>query len=80
MFPALRNARIVRAWAGIEGNIADGLPVISPSATEEAAFHAFGFCAHGFHLGPVVGRILAELVTTGNSNVPIEPFRIDRFA
>jgi sarcosine oxidase subunit beta len=80
MFPALRHARIVRAWAGIEGDIADGLPVIGPSATEEGAFHAFGFCAHGFHLGPAVGRILAELVTTGASNVPIDAFRIDRFS
>ena len=79
MFPALRGARIVRAWAGIEGDLPDGLPVIGPSATEERAFHAFGFCAHGFHLGPAVGRILAELVTTGSSNVPIEAFRIDRF-
>lgn len=79
MFPALRDARIVRAWAGIEGNIADGIPVIGPSSTEEGAFHAFGFCAHGFHLGPVVGRILAELVTSGSSNVPIDAFRIDRF-
>ena len=80
MFPALRDARIVRCWAGIEGDTADGLPIIGPSATEEDAFHAFGFCAHGFHLGPAVGRILSELVTTRASNVPIEAFRIDRFA
>ena len=80
MFPALRNARIVRAWAGIEGSIVDGLPIIGPSATEEGAFHAFGFCAHGFHIGPAIGRVLAELITTGSSNIPIEAFRIDRFA
>jgi sarcosine oxidase subunit beta len=79
MFPALRSARIVRAWAGIEGATADGVPIISASATEEGAFHAFGFSAHGFHLGPAVGRILCELVCTGQSNLPIEPFRIDRF-
>lgn len=80
MFPALRRARIVRAWAGIEGDIRDGLPIIGPSATAEGAFHGFGFCAHGFHLGPAVGRILAELITTGSSNVPIDAFRIERFA
>ena len=80
MFPALRAARIVRCWAGIEGDTADGLPIIGPSTTEEDAFHAFGFCAHGFHLGPVAGRIVSELVTTRASNLPIEAFRIDRFA
>ncbi len=80
MFPTLREAKIIRAWAGIEGYIADGLPVIGPSATEESAYHAFGFSAHGFHLGPIVGRILAQLVVDGHSELPIDAFRIDRFA
>ena len=80
MFPTLREAKIIRAWAGIEGYIADGLPVIGPSATEENAYHAFGFSAHGFHLGPIVGRILAQLVVDGHSEIPIDAFRIDRFA
>jgi len=80
LFPALAGARIVRCWAGIEGHTPDGRPVIGPSASEDDAFHGFGFSSHGFHLGPAVGRILAELVTTGRSNLPIEPFRVDRFA
>lgn len=80
MFPILREAKIIRAWAGIEGYIADGLPVIGPSATEENAYHAFGFSAHGFHLGPVVGRILAQLIVDGHSEIPIDAFRINRFA
>lgn len=79
MFPQLRNAKIVRCWAGIEGNTSDGLPIIGPSTTEENAYHAFGFSAHGFHLGPVVGSIMAELITTGSSNLPIDAFRIGRF-
>jgi len=79
IFPTLREAKIIRAWAGIEGYIADGLPVIGPSATEENAYHAFGFSAHGFHLGPIVGRILAQLVVDGHSEIPIDAFRIDRF-
>ena len=79
-FPALRGARAVRMWAGIEGRTRDGLPVIGRSSSEEGAFHAFGFSAHGFHLGPAVGSVMAELVTTGHSNLPITPFRIERFA
>ena len=53
--------------------------MIGPSATEESAYHAFGFSAHGFHLGPIVGRILAQLVVDGHSEIPIDAFRIDRF-
>ena len=78
-FPALRDARVVRCWAGIEGRTADGLPVIGPSSTEDGVFHAFGFSAHGFHLGPGVGAALSELVATGASNTPLHAFRIDRF-
>ena len=79
LFPVMRSAQIVRCWAGIEGRMPDDIPVIGPSSTEEGVFHAFAFAGHGFQLGPVVGSILAELVSTGKSNLPIAPFRIDRF-
>jgi len=79
LFPAMRGATVVRAWAGIEARMPDDIPVIGPSETEEGAFHAFGFSAHGFQLGPIVGAILAELIATGHTNLPIRPFRIGRF-
>ncbi len=79
IFPIMRNATIVRSWAGIEGRMPDDIPVISPSSTEEDAWHAFGFSAHGFQMGPGVGEIMAELIATGSTNAPIEPFAITRF-
>jgi sarcosine oxidase subunit beta len=80
LFPIMSEARIVRCWAGIEAEMPDHIPVIGPSRTSEGVFHAFGFSAHGFQLGPVVGRALAELMTTGTTELPIAPFAIDRFA
>jgi len=80
LFPVMRAAQIVRCWAGIEARMPDDIPVIGPSSTSENVFHAFGFSAHGFALGPIVGAIIAELVTGGKTNLPIAPFRIDRFA
>lgn len=79
LFPALAGVRVVRSWAGIEGVMPDALPVIGPSSTEECAWHAFGFSAHGFQLGPVVGRLIADLVVSGETDQPIDPFRITRF-
>ena len=79
LFPIMRSAHIVRAWAGIEARMPDDIPVIGPSSTDENVFHAFGFSGHGFQLGPISGAIMAELVTTGRTNLPIEPFRITRF-
>lgn len=80
LFPHLRSVGINRTWAGIEGCMPDGIPVIGASRTAPKLVHAFGFSAHGFELGPVVGRVVAELITTGRSSLPIEPFAIERFA
>lgn len=79
IFPIMREATVVRAWAGIEGRMPDEIPVIGPSSTEPGVFHAFGYCGHGFQLGPVVGSLMSELIATGSTNLPIAPFRIDRF-
>ena len=80
LFPIMRTASVVRCWAGLEGFVEDGLPVIGPGTGEHGIYHAFGFSTHGFQLGPAVGRIVAQLVTEGRSDLPIGPFRIDRFA
>ena len=79
IFPIMRGATIVRSWSGIEGRMPDDIPVIGPSGTSEKAFHAFGFSAHGFQMGPAVGAIMAELAATGATNAPIGPFSISRF-
>ena len=79
LFPSLRDVNIVRCWGGIEGRTPDGIPVIGPGATP-GSYHAFGFCGHGFALAPVVGRIIADLVTRGGTDLPIDAFRIGRFA
>jgi sarcosine oxidase subunit beta len=79
LFPVMRAATIHRGWAGIEARMPDDIPVIGPSSTMPNAYHAFGFSAHGFELAPIVGRILAELITTGATGLPIAPFSITRF-
>lgn len=79
LFPIMHRATIVRAWAGIEARMPDDIPVVGPSSTSEGVVHAFGFSAHGFQLGPVMGGVVADLVTGTRTNLPIEPFSITRF-
>jgi glycine/D-amino acid oxidase-like deaminating enzyme len=79
VFPAMRATTILRAWAGIEARMPDDIPVFGKSSTSEGAFHQFGFSAHGFQLGPGAGAVMAELIATGTTNMPIEAFRIERF-
>lgn len=80
LFPIMRGATIVRAWAGIEGKMADDLPVFGKSARHEGLYHQFGFSLHGFQLGPGAGAVMAEIIATGQSNVPIDGLGIARFA
>jgi len=79
LFPHMREAVVNRGWAGIEAAMPDEIPVIGPSLRREQAFHAFGFSAHGFELGPIVGSILADLITRGEAALPIAPFAVNRF-
>lgn len=78
-FPIMRTASINRMWAGLEAYMPDNLPVIGPAVNAERAFHAFGFSAHGFQMGPIVGQVLADLVIGGQSRFNLSAFRIDRF-
>jgi len=79
LFPHLGPVTINRAWAGVEGFMPDGIPVIGLSSTEPGLVHAFGFSAHGFELSPIVGQIVAELLLDGRCSLPVDPFAITRF-
>ncbi|MGH6781881.1 MAG: NAD(P)/FAD-dependent oxidoreductase [Sphingomonadaceae bacterium] len=80
LFPIMRGAAVARAWAGIEARMPDDLPVFGPSARQEGVYHQFGFSAHGFQLGPGAGAVMAEMIATGRSNVPIDGLGITRFS
>jgi len=79
LFPQIAGVRVVRGWAGIEGVTPYGIPFIGPSATHGNGYHSFGYSYHGFQLGPITGKIIAELIVNNATDLPIAPFRIDRF-
>jgi sarcosine oxidase subunit beta len=79
LFPQLKDVRINRFWAGIEGIMPDVIPVLGPSTAADGVFHSFGYCGHGFQLSPICGRVIADLVIRGETDLPIAAFRPDRF-
>ncbi|PQA73958.1 NAD(P)/FAD-dependent oxidoreductase [Brucella oryzae] len=79
LFPHLKNAQVIRFWSGTESEMPDDNPVIGPSSRVQNLFHAFGFCGAGFQTGPAVGAILCDLAVRGETETPIDTFRIDRF-
>jgi sarcosine oxidase subunit beta len=78
-FPIMERSTIVRSWAGIEGMVSDGLPIIDQSPTLPGLFHVCGFSAHGFQLSPMVGVLAASLVLGKKPEISLEPFAISRF-
>lgn len=80
LVPALAKLRVIRTWSGIEGYLQDDLPVMGESIRVSGLYYAFGFCGHGFQLGPGVGDVMAELIDRGRTETPIEPFHIGRFS
>lgn len=80
LIPVLGTLSIIRTWSGIEGYLPDDIPIIGPSVRQSGLYYAFGFCGHGFQLGPGVGDVMAELIDRGETTTPIEPFSITRFA
>ncbi|WP_323121157.1 NAD(P)/FAD-dependent oxidoreductase [Burkholderia alba] len=79
MFPALRDAQIVEAWAGLIDVVPDGIPVIDAPGSLRGLTIATGFCGHGFAMGPIVGRLLAEWIDTGATSLDLSAFRAARF-
>jgi sarcosine oxidase subunit beta len=77
--PHMRAHHVIRTWTGIEGYIADMMPVIGPSATTPGLLYACAFSGHGLQVGPAVGVALAELIADGKTDMPIAPFTIGRF-
>jgi sarcosine oxidase subunit beta len=79
LFPGMDGVGIVRAWAGLEAQTPDNLPVIGRSPASEGLIHSFGYSGHGFQLGPIVGSAVTDLVTQGSTNLPISAFGVGRF-
>ncbi len=78
--PAFAAAQIEEVWAGLIDLTPDALPVLDNSLETEGVVVAMGFSGHGFCLGPITGRIVADLVQGRRSRMPIEPFGVRRFS
>ena len=53
--------------------------IVDQHPVYENVIIAAGFSGHGFKFSPVIGEILADLATAGQTNLPINFLRLDRF-
>ena len=67
------------AWMGSRPCTPDMMPVIGPAPRHKNLWFAFGHAHHGLTLGPVTGRMVAEMVCGEQPFIEPTAFRADRF-
>jgi glycine/D-amino acid oxidase-like deaminating enzyme len=80
--PAMPDPRISSTYGGGYDVTPDYNPIIGPSP-REGLFLATGFSGHGFKISPAVGRLVADLLVDGKTDladVTPSDFRYSRFA
>lgn len=78
--PALQDASISHAWAGLYEMSPDANPIIGPVAARPGLFLINGFSGHGFQHSPAAGRILADLIAGRDPGIDLAPFSYERFS
>ena len=79
MFPCLKNVNVLRQWAGLCDMTPDYAPIIGPVDGIDGFVLSCGWGSWGFKAGPVAGKRIAELITTGDTPDLIKPFALSRF-
>ena len=79
--PGMSEALFRGGWSGLFTTTPDWHPILDKVEDVEGLYCAVGFSGHGFKLSPMVGVVMAELITQGKATtVDISMLGIDRFA
>jgi D-amino-acid dehydrogenase len=68
-----------KPWIGNRPCLPDMRPIIGPAPRHKGLWFAFGHNHHGLTLGPVTGRLIAEMMTGETPFAETGWFRADRF-
>ncbi len=79
LMPGLRELAVDAAWAGLRPWLPDHLPAIGPSGAVAGLWLATGHEGAGVALGPVTGRMVAQLYAGEAPIVDPAPFSPTRF-
>ncbi|WP_416899249.1 MAG: NAD(P)/FAD-dependent oxidoreductase [Minwuia sp.] len=77
--PAVGEAATAKSWAGYIDMTPDLLPVIEAQENPRGLILATGFSGHGFGMGPIVGKLVAQIIAVGQPSLDLSAFRFSRF-
>jgi sarcosine oxidase subunit beta len=78
LMPSTKGIRVVRHWAGLYDMTPDGSPIIGETDVKNF-YHSTGYSGHGFMLGPIAGRILAQHLTGTKPDIDFSILDYKRF-
>ncbi len=80
LFPILAGVHAIRSWAGLRPYTPDLLPIIGPVDGVEGFHVATGHEGLGITMGPITGRLIAQLITGQEPDLPLGELSLSRFA
>jgi len=73
------EAQQVEPWRGLRPCTPDGLPIMDQLEPYENVYIATGHCKLGITLGPVTGKLMAQLVCGQAPEIGLDAFSMGRF-
>ncbi|GCE45686.1 glycine oxidase [Thermosporothrix hazakensis] len=77
--PELAKAYIANIWVGLRPGTPDGNPILGTAPGWENVTLATGHNGVGFELSAITGKLIAELITSGQTPELLLPFALTRF-
>jgi glycine oxidase len=78
LLPALENAHLLEAWAGLRPGTPDNLPILGATPTR-GYYVATGHFRDGILLAPVTARVMARVIAGSDPEFDLSPFSMERF-
>lgn len=80
IIPRLAGLNLVRSFAGLRPYTPDGLPVLGRVEGLDGLIMAAGHEGDGIALSPITGHLIAQLIVSGQTDLPLDEFNYGRFA
>jgi len=77
--PILGDINVLRQWAGFYVVTPDHHPILGDVDEIDGLYLATGYSEHGFMMGPIAGKTIAELIVYGKTSIPIDGLNLRRF-
>ena len=78
LIPALGEARVLEAWAGLRPGTPDGMPILGETSTP-GYFVATGHFRDGILLAPMTAEVMSQVITGAKPDIDIARFSPARF-